>query len=107
MEGDLIMKFLRILKLTILFCLFASDTFAYLDPGTGSLVIQMLIGALVVASLFFRGFWKRLKNIFGMFKRNRSSHTKADSLNATNTIRSPSESEASEITLSSKDSESS
>lgn len=32
---------------------------AYLDPGTGSLIIQMLIGTLVGGAVAARVFWKR------------------------------------------------
>ena len=32
---------------------------AYLDPGTGSLIIQMLIGALVGGAVAAKVFWRR------------------------------------------------
>lgn len=62
----------------------ALDTFmpslapAYLDPGTGSLIIQVAIGALVGGLFAARVFWKRtaifVKNIFtGGSKREDSS----------------------------------
>jgi hypothetical protein len=34
---------------------------AYLDPGAGSMVLQMLLGGLAGVSLFFRLFWKKIK----------------------------------------------
>ncbi len=36
----------------------------YLDPGTGSLVIQLLLGALLGIGLAVRIFWKRIKVLF-------------------------------------------
>ena len=33
---------------------------AYLDPGSGSLIIQMLIAAILGGGLILRTFWKRL-----------------------------------------------
>lgn len=33
---------------------------AYLDPGSGSLIIQMLIAALVGGGLLLRTFWSRI-----------------------------------------------
>ena len=48
-------------------------TVAYLDPGTGSLIIQMAIGALVGGLLALKVFWKRVtgfcKNLIGGSKR--------------------------------------
>lgn len=36
------------------------DQFAYLDPGTGSLFIQSLIGVALASMLFFRTFFANL-----------------------------------------------
>jgi hypothetical protein len=36
----------------------------YLDPGTGSLIIQLLLGALLAIGLGVRIFWSRIKKIF-------------------------------------------
>ena len=48
----------------ILFILFPSKSFAYLDPGTGSMLLQALIG--LIASLFttFYIFWNKIKLFF-------------------------------------------
>lgn len=35
-------------------------TFAYLDPGSGSLIVQMLIAAVVGGGVLLRAFWGRL-----------------------------------------------
>ncbi len=50
-----------------LFCLllitiFPIQLFCYIDPGTGSYVIQLLIAGLVGVSFFIRIFWKKIKN---------------------------------------------
>jgi hypothetical protein len=57
---------------------FLVNTPAYLDPGTGSLIIQIAIGALVGGLVAAKVFWKRaaghLKNlVFGG-----SKHDKAE-----------------------------
>ncbi|MBA4717685.1 MAG: hypothetical protein HRO68_00660 [Nitrosopumilus sp.] len=50
--------------------LFISDAYAYLDPGTGSLVIQIVIGALVGAGIAVKVFWIKLKYKFSsIFKK--------------------------------------
>lgn len=41
---------------------------AYLDPGTGSLIVQTLIAAVLGSLLVFRNFWRhmiqRVKGVF-------------------------------------------
>ncbi len=39
--------------------------FAYMDPGSGSFVVQMIIAGLVGASVTIKMYWHRLKGIFG------------------------------------------
>lgn len=36
----------------------------YLDPGTGSLVIQLVLGALLAVGLVVRIFWRKIKALF-------------------------------------------
>jgi hypothetical protein len=40
---------------------FVSDAYAYLDPGTGSVVIQAIIGALVGVVITLKIYWFKLK----------------------------------------------
>jgi hypothetical protein len=42
--------------------------FAYLDPGTGSYVLQMAIASLLGASYAVRHFWSRVKSVFARGK---------------------------------------
>ena len=37
-----------------------ASAFAYVDPGTGSMVIQVVIGALVAGAAFIGAFWRKL-----------------------------------------------
>ena len=41
--------------------LFISDVFAYLDPGSGSMIFQALIGALIGVGITVKIYWDRLK----------------------------------------------
>ncbi|MFC2155515.1 hypothetical protein ACFLRB_03365 [Acidobacteriota bacterium] len=52
----------KIAVLIVLFFLFTPGIFAYLDPGTGSYLIQILIAALVSVSLGVKIFWKNIKS---------------------------------------------
>ena len=38
-----------------------SDAYAYIDPGSGSLIIQIIIGALVGAGITIKIYWYKLK----------------------------------------------
>lgn len=37
---------------------------AYIDPGTGSLILQGLIATLAVAAVVLRSYWYRIKAFF-------------------------------------------
>ena len=41
--------------------LFVSDAFAYLDPATGSIIIQALIGALAGTAITLKIYWHKIK----------------------------------------------
>jgi hypothetical protein len=43
---------------------YTSPAHAYLDPGTGSMLIQGLIGGLAVAMSFISIYWHKLKSFF-------------------------------------------
>lgn len=38
--------------------------FAYLDPGTGSFIIQMAVGTVVAAAAIVKTQWKKIKSYF-------------------------------------------
>lgn len=46
----------------------ALPAFAYLDPGTGSLLVQGIIGAVAFLLITVRHYWYRLKSFFGVKK---------------------------------------
>jgi hypothetical protein len=37
----------------------------YLDPGSGSILIQLLVAALLGSGLFIRSQWTKIKKLFG------------------------------------------
>jgi len=37
---------------------------AYLDPGSGSFLIQLLIAGLVGAGFLIKAYWKKIKGLF-------------------------------------------
>ena len=54
----------RLIVVTLLVFLAASPASAYLDPGTGSILVQGLVAALAVASAAVAAFWSRLRQHF-------------------------------------------
>jgi hypothetical protein len=63
----------KIMFITIISCfVFYQDADAYLDPGTGSYVLQMLIAGLLGALFFIKLSWKRMKIFFSnLFSKNK------------------------------------
>lgn len=49
----------------IFFALSISESQAYLDPGTGSILIQGLIAGIAAAALVIKTYWYRIKSFFG------------------------------------------
>lgn len=37
---------------------------AYLDPGSGSIILQLAVGALLGIGIFVRSQWSRIKSLF-------------------------------------------
>lgn len=50
----------------IFFCslVFSRDACAYLDPGTGSYIIQILIGTLLGGFFAIKVYWRRIRSYF-------------------------------------------
>ena len=46
------------------FLLMSRNAHAYVDPGTGSYVLQMIVAGIAAAGLTLRLFWGRLKLMF-------------------------------------------
>ena len=46
-----------------------SDAYAYLDPGSGSIVIQAIIGALVGTGIAIKVYWEKLKIKFSSIRK--------------------------------------
>lgn len=58
------------------FCLFfmfvfiviASPAYGYLDPGTGSVILQGVLGGLAAVAVILKLYWHRLLKFFGLRK---------------------------------------
>jgi hypothetical protein len=47
----------------------ASPAFAYVDPGSGSMLIQMLLGGVAGIAVLLRLTWRRLLSMLGIRRR--------------------------------------
>ncbi len=54
---------------TILFLLYMTDTEAYLDPGTGSMLLQVILGGVAAVGVAVKLYWHKLRVSFGMGKK--------------------------------------
>lgn len=42
---------------------------AYLDPGTGSMLLQVLLGGLAAVGVAFKLYWHRIKSALGVSRK--------------------------------------
>ncbi len=69
---------MRILVLVFFFSVFARNAYAYLDPGTGSYILQMIIAALLGGLFAVKLFRYRIKIFFkNLFSRGKK-HEKVE-----------------------------
>lgn len=55
----------RLIPLTfVILILNTNYAYAYLDPGTGSIILQAILGAIAAGLTFFTNFWLKVKNFF-------------------------------------------
>ena len=48
----------------LLSMIFTRDAYAYLDPGSGSYILQMIVAGLLGASLAIKIYWRRIRAYF-------------------------------------------
>jgi hypothetical protein len=52
--------------------------FAYLDPGTGSLVLQVIVGGILGVGVILKAYWTKIMRIFGKGKKNSAKTKKTE-----------------------------
>lgn len=55
----------RYLLTFFLLAFFSQRAAAYLDPGTGSMILQGLIAGIAVAGFAIKSYWYRIRSFFG------------------------------------------
>ncbi len=72
-------KFFKYLFISnVLFFLSFANAYAYLDPGTGSFILQAIIGFLAAVSAGFVYYWTKVKNFFLNFFRKKTNDEKSN-----------------------------
>jgi uncharacterized membrane protein len=73
-------KILTFLILNIIaIFLVVTNAYAYLDPGTGSFILQAIIGFLAAVSAGFLYYWTKVKNFFTKLFKKKNNDEKTDS----------------------------
>jgi len=57
---------------TILLLLIFTDAVAYLDPGTGSMLLQVVLGGIAAIGVAIKLYWHKLRAAFGLAKKEAS-----------------------------------
>ena len=61
------------LMLSFLFLFFNNSVaYAYLDPGTGSIILQAIIAVFALIGSYIGFYWKKVKNFFLKFSKKKS-----------------------------------
>lgn len=58
------MNLRKLFYITLLISLSSNPAYAYLDPGTGSMILNLIVGAAAGALTFASVFWQKIKNFF-------------------------------------------
>ena len=68
------LQFLKTIAIVVVVTLFFADNaFAYLDPGTGSVILQVIAAAVLGALFTIKSYWHRFKAFFS--KKHNSENT--------------------------------
>jgi hypothetical protein len=54
----------KLAAVLLVLTLSATPAYAYLDPGTGSMLVQGLVAGLAVVSAAVAAFWTRIRRLF-------------------------------------------
>lgn len=62
------MKRLMVLCVSIAWCLLMSEraAYAYLDPGSGSMFLQLVLGGVAGVGLILKLYWRKLLSFLGL-----------------------------------------
>ena len=59
--------------LTTYFFLISTEAYAYLDPGTGSIIIQAILGTIAAFFTSLAIYWEKVKNFLKKLKKKKEN----------------------------------
>jgi len=58
---------------------FSQEAYAYLDPGSGSYILQLIIGIIVGVSFMIKTYWRKIINLFiNLFSKQKKDKKNSD-----------------------------
>jgi apolipoprotein N-acyltransferase len=57
-------KFVFLVVVALCLWVFPARAYGYLDPATGSMVLQVLVGGLLAVAAVLRMYWKKTRSLF-------------------------------------------
>jgi hypothetical protein len=60
---------LKTIGVILVFCFLAPQAHAYLDPGSGSMMIQLVLAGVAGLGVAIRVYWRRILAFFGFGKK--------------------------------------
>ncbi|MDR4459142.1 MAG: hypothetical protein MRJ67_01235 [Nitrospirales bacterium] len=66
------------ISITLIVFGFENSAQAYLDPGTGSMVLQLLLGGIAGAVVILKLYWRRFVGLFRGNSREESEHSSSE-----------------------------
>lgn len=74
------LKLSRLLLYVFLLFMAPAKAYAYIDPGSGSYILQLILAGLLAASLAIKSFWRTIFDFFTNFlKRKKKKDDKTES----------------------------
>jgi hypothetical protein len=67
-KGNILMKLWNVFAV-ILLAFIAEPAFAYLDPGTGSMMLQVILGGIAAVGVAIKLFWYKIRVAIGLRKK--------------------------------------
>jgi hypothetical protein len=61
----IITKYIRLaIPVVVMLAILPFPAHAYLDPGTGSMIVQLVVGAIAVAGMTLKMYWRKILGLF-------------------------------------------
>lgn len=72
----------KVILLTLMLIVFGvQPAFAYIDPGSGSVIMSVIIGFFVATGVLVKTFWYKIKSFLG-FPKSKSTETKDNNISS-------------------------